>query len=249
MTPPVRFEDRPSVAFWKNGRFPVVGVVGGIGGGKTAVAQGLAARGAIVIVADRVGHEILDQPAMCQRVIERFGSQVANADGAPGPPRIDRRALGKIVFADPAARADLEHILHPLMRRQFEELIASNSTAATLPLCVALDAAVLFEAGWNDLCDRVVFVDAPRAERLRRVSLSRGWTDEMLAARENAQWPVEEKRRRADFVIDNDAGEDHLDREIDRLVASLRNPIDHSRSPASPFDTRASERALSASSD
>ena len=85
-----------------------------------------------------------------------------------------------------------------------------------------LDAAVLLEAGWDDLCDRIAFVDAPRAERLRRVEASRGWSEETLEARERSQWPVDEKRRRADWIIDNDGPLGRLGREVDRLLGRLR---------------------------
>ena len=69
-----------------------------------------------------------------------------------------------------------------------------------------LDAAILLEAGWDDLCDLVVFVDAPRPERLERAARQRGWSPETFESRERAQWPCDEKRRRADVVITNDAG-------------------------------------------
>ena len=79
-----------------------------------------------------------------------------------------------------------------------------------MPTAVVLDAAILLEAGWDDLCDRIVFVDAPRLERLRRVAETRGWSEETFEARERAQWPSDEKRRRADWIITNDSGPDRL---------------------------------------
>jgi dephospho-CoA kinase len=93
---------------------------------------------------------------------------------------------------------------------------------------VVLDAAILLEAGWDDLCDLVVFVDAPRGERIRRASLQRGWSTAAFEARERAQMPCDEKRRRAALVITNAAGLDSLRREVDRLEVLL------SQSPCPP---------------
>ena len=86
---------------------------------------------------------------------------------------------------------------------------------------VVLDAAILLEAGWDDLCDLVVFVDAPRDERIRRVQQQRGWSREVFEAREQAQWPSDMKRQRADLVITNDAGVDGLKAQVDRVEARL----------------------------
>ena len=149
---------------------------------------------------------------MRRQIIERFGPGVLGEPAAAADfvPAIDRKALGAIVFADPAARRDLEAILHPRMRAWFRAVIERElwSTGAE-GRPVVLDAAILLEAGWDDLCDLIVFVDAPREERMRRVHEQRGWSREKLEAREQAQWPADEKRRRADLIINNDAGVEH----------------------------------------
>ena len=106
------------------------------------------------------------------------------------PPRIDRRALGTIVFANPEALRQLEAILHPRMRRTFERAIA-RTVRRGQARAVVLDAAILLEAGWHTLCDRIVLVDAPREQRLARLAAARGWSEQTLAAREAAQWPLE----------------------------------------------------------
>ncbi len=99
---------------------------------------------------------------------------------------------------------------------------------------VVLDAAILLEAGWDDLCDRIVFVDAPRVERLRRVAEARGWSEETFEARERAQWPSDEKRRRADWILTNDSGPDGLREEVDRLVLRLDEPSASSEGSVTP---------------
>lgn len=207
---------RPA-AVWKHGATPVLGLIGEIGGGKSTVAGRLVEHGASVIDADVVGHQRLAEPSIRDRIVERFGPGVRDVSQLG----IDRHALGAIVFHDPNALRDLEAILHPSMRERFVEMIAELSGAPGRPLIV-LDAAVLLEAGWDDLCDRIVFVEAPRPERLRRVSATRGWSEETLAARERSQWSAEAKRQRADRVIVNDGSRDRLEIEVDRLLDWLR---------------------------
>lgn len=213
---------------WKHGAVPVVGLIGGIGAGKSVAARMLAERGATIIDADAVGHELLTDPGIRARIVGRFGPGVLEASDGENDhdhdhdPAISRRALGAIVFADPAALRDLEAILHPAMRERFRrEIDRVNREGRSR--CVVLDAAVLLEAGWDDLCDLVVYVDAPRDERLRRVAAARGWTASMLEARERSQWPAERKRRRADWILCNDGDLDRLVRELDGLVDRLRS--------------------------
>jgi dephospho-CoA kinase len=217
-------------ARWKHGAIPVIGLIGGIGSGKSRVAAMLDERGAMVIDADKVGHEVLEQAEVAQEVVKRFGHCVrrTGASDATGELSIDRRALGEIVFADSVALRDLEAILHPSMERQFEQRIVQAVRADAAPVIV-LDAAILLEAGWDRLCDLVVFVEAPWAVRLQRVASSRGWTAEMLEAREAAQWPADSKRCRADVILRNDTTVESLEQSVDRLLASLsgRGALDY----------------------
>ena len=130
---------------------------------------------------------------------------------------IDRGALGSIVFSDPAARHDLEAIVHPEMLRRFEAAIERETDRGLAP-AIILDAAILLEAGWDQLCDLVVFVDASWSARLDRVARDRGWTAEVLRAREAAQWPADAKRERADIRIRNDASLEALEQNVDLLI-------------------------------
>jgi dephospho-CoA kinase len=224
---------RPGGA-WANGPIPVVGLVGGIGAGKSLAAAALAERGLRVLDADAVGHALLAQRPARERVVARFGAGVLRADeeGVEGSePEVDRKILGRVVFADPVARRDLEAILHPAMRKTFERAIA-RAARAGLP-GVVLDAAVLYEAGWERLCDAVLFIDAPREVRLARLVAARGWSAEELDTREAAQAPLDSKRPRADRVLEN-AGAPEALREAVLAWWSSFMPARPSRARARP---------------
>ena len=211
----------------------VLGIVGGMGSGKSRVAQLLAKRGATVIDADSVGHALLDQGPVQETLVRKFGTDILGPDLGDGTRQIDRRALGAIVFANDDARKALEESLHPRMRTTFERVISRLSRQVSPkpgalrlpPPIVVLDAAVLYEAGWNDLCDMVVFVDAPRKDRIKRVKLQRDWTPDEMDRREVAQWPLELKKNQSQIVIKNPDSEDDvaLEKEVDRIWARL-NP-------------------------
>jgi dephospho-CoA kinase len=213
---------------WKHGMIPVLGLIGGIGAGKSRVAALLAEEGGFVIEADKVGHALLDQRPVRDLIVSKFGPAVlapppTDAAGGDAPPPIDRRALGSIVFAKPSALRQLEAILHPRMRRTFERAIARTVRRGEAR-AVVLDAAILLEAGWDTLCDRIVFVESSRDRRLARLSESRGWTDEMLEGREKAQWALDRKRERADLVVVNDAGPEPLREKVRSLAARIFPP-------------------------
>ena len=223
---------------WLHGSLPVIGLVGGIGGGKSLAASVLAELGALVIDADKVGHTLLDQNPCRDIVVEVFGEGVLAPFTAEGERRpIDRKALGALVFADPFLLGRLEDILHPLMRRTFERAIAREVRRERYP-AVVLDAAVLYEAEWNDLCDKVVFIDAAPEVRLARLEASRGWTAETLANREKAQGPLAEKRAEADVILANNATPDDLRAATTALWPSLLQDRPKSRPeiPLPPLD-------------
>lgn len=192
---------------------PVIGLVGAIGAGKSTVATAFAARGGFVIDADRLGHEVLDAPEIRRQVLDRWGSRgnLLKPDG-----RLDRRAIATLVFADPAERTALEAIVFPQIGARAQDAIrkAQHDPAAKF---VVVDAAVMLEAGWNDVCSRIVYVDAPRETRLARLA-ARGWTDADLTAREAAQWPAEKKMKRASAVIVNEGSREQLQEQVDRLL-------------------------------
>ena len=221
---------------WISGPLPVIGVVGGIGSGKSVAAAAFAELGAFVLDADKVGHTLLDQSPCREIVVEVFGEGVLAPYTAEGERRpIDRRALGALVFADPFLLSRLEDILHPLMRRTFERAIGREVRRGRHP-AVVLDAAILYEAEWNDLCDAVIFVDASPATRLARLEANRGWDAATLAAREKAQGPLAEKRLEANHILANDGTPEALDAAARALWPDLLKPTPQSRQSARDLD-------------
>jgi dephospho-CoA kinase len=199
---------------WKHGPKPVIGLIGAIGAGKSTAAQCFATRGGHVIDADALGHEALRQPEIVAALVARWGERIRKPDGA-----LDRREIGRIVFANSTERNALEATVFPYIGNRTHEKISAAQTNPAVSFIV-LDAAVLLEAGWSELVDRLVYLDAPRELRLARLAARSGWNEGELAARESAQWSAEEKKMRADAVIVNDAGPERLEEQVDHLLAA-----------------------------
>jgi dephospho-CoA kinase len=189
-----------------------IGLVGGIASGKSAVSAALARRGAVVFDADKIGHFVLEEPAVREDLVRRWGNQILTEDA-----KIDRSAVAAHVFGDSpetvAERRFLEETLHPRIR---ERILAEMRQLSTAVPAVVIDAPLLIESGWNAICQAVVFVDAPRELRLQRAQ-TRGWTAEEFSRREAAQMPIEEKRRSASHVVNNAGSLADLDAEVDRF--------------------------------
>ncbi len=194
---------------------PIIGIVGGIGAGKSVVARMLEALGAAVIDSDRLSHEELGQPEVVATLRRWWGDSVLDASGKP-----QRGAIAKIVFSDAAECARLEQLLYPRIERRREELLA-RYFVDTKVKAIALDAPKLIEAGLYELCDAVVFVDAERSVRLGRARRARGWTEAEVDRRENLQKPLDIKRAIADHVVTNHSDFDTLRSQITRVFSLI----------------------------
>lgn len=194
-----------------------IGVVGGVASGKTQVGKCFEQLGLIRLDGDVVGHEVLTQTEVKSALRERWGNGIFDSKGA-----VDRNSVAKIVFSDAKQATDelefLEQTTHPRIRARLSEL-RDAAKREELP-GVVLDAALMIKAGWDKLCDHIVFVDVPRPVRLRRV-LDRGWTEAQFDARERAQIPVSAKRRRADTIIDNSGPLEETCEQVRSLWATL----------------------------
>lgn len=175
-----------------------IGLTGNIGVGKAEVARILEDLGAFVIFADEVNRQVYEPgEAGHSAVTAEFGRKILTTEG-----RIDRKALAAIVFGDESARRRLESIVWPVMADAVESQMA-NAEKAGAP-AAAIEAAVLFEAGWERLVDKVWAIVAPEPAVVERVGERDGLSEEQIRARLKAQLPAEEKARRADRIIVND---------------------------------------------
>lgn len=199
---------------------PIIAVVGGIGAGKSTVARMFGELGCAVIDADAIGHELLDDPDVRRELHDRWGAEVFHDDGA-----VNRRALADIVFADARELAFLDAILHPRIRRRMELAVADAVAGPDVP-GVVLDAAVLFEAGWDDLCTDIVFVDSDEGDRAARVNAARGWDARTWRRRENSQISLDLKRAKCDHVLHNRSGESHLNHRVRELFRRIVRDAD-----------------------
>ncbi len=180
-------------------------MTGNIACGKSTVLRQLRGSGAYTIDADMLIHAILrkGEPAYWP-VITEFGPGILDAEG-----EIDRRALGRIVFADPEKLRKLEEIEHPIVRRVIDQEIGDAEERV-----VALDAIKLIESGWADRCDVVWVVTCPREQQIARLMQTRGYSPEEAEMRIGSQSPQEEKAQRADVVIDNAGTLEDLHRQV-----------------------------------
>lgn len=180
----------------------LIGLTGNIACGKSTVLGLLEQRGAAVIDADRVTHE-LQQPGqpVYQQIVQAFGAGILLEPGGP----IDRRRLGAIVFSDPAELRRLEQIVHPAVRATLAAWLEQQSAQASpqRPRVAVIDAIKLLESGWRPLCNAVWVVTCRPEQQEARLVSTRGMTPEEARTRIAAQPPQEQKVALADLVIDN----------------------------------------------
>ena len=194
----------------------VIGLTGGIGSGKSTVSQFLRELGAVLIDADKVGHEAYQPNTETWReVVAAFGEQILTPDG-----EIDRRNLGGIVFGSPESLARLNLIVHPrmyeMMKAQIEEYRQRGVDV------LVLEAAILLEAGWTPLVDEVWVTVAPESTVVERTRERTGLPEEQILARIRSQMSSEERAKRADVVINNDGTQDELKAKVKELWEGIR---------------------------
>ncbi|MBT5495478.1 MAG: dephospho-CoA kinase [Alphaproteobacteria bacterium] len=195
----------------------IIGLTGGIASGKSTAARYLSENGAFVMDGDVLGHRAYEpNTAAFAQIAETFGSEVVGADG-----QIDRKALGGKVFGNPNALKQLTDILYPEIRRMFSEWIETTQADNPNALLV-MDAAVLLEAGWEDLADEtwVVIVDPDTA--VDRAVARDGLDEAAVRKRIASQLSNDERSARADVVIDNSVNEAALIARLDAELARIR---------------------------
>jgi len=188
----------------------VIGLAGGIGSGKSSVSGMLKNLGAIIVDADKLGHEVyLPGTEGLREVVSAFGEDILLPNG-----EVDRRILGSKVFGSPEAMAKLNAIVWPRIKNKVTELIEENSQLGTEIL--VLDAAVLIEAGWTSVVDEVWVVTAPVDQIISRLESRNGITEEQAMSRINSQMTTEQRVEYADIVIENDDS-------LDKLMSSVQH--------------------------
>jgi dephospho-CoA kinase len=177
----------------------VLGITGGVGAGKSTVLAYLERRyQARILLADRIAYELQQPGQECyQAIVRRFGDQILQKDGA-----IDRGALAGIVFSDQALLGELNQIVHPAVKAWIREEISREAQRGAAPF-VVIEAAILLEAHYEDLCDEVWYVFADPGVRSKRLMESRGYSKERIRGIMANQMNDDEYRKKCKFVIDN----------------------------------------------
>jgi dephospho-CoA kinase len=193
------------------------GLTGGIASGKSTVARFLEALGAKVIDADRVGHELLQSSnPIHHKVVAHFGQEILEPGG-----EIDRGRLGSIVFTDPQKLSDLNSILHPSLIARVEEL--TEELRSRHPRAVILvDAALIYEAGIADCFAKILVAWCRPEQQIERLMAKTGLSREDALRRRASQIPPEEKRRRADYVIDCSGSLEETRAQVEALYPEIK---------------------------
>ncbi len=197
-----------------------IGLTGGIASGKSRAGQILAHHHNLpVLDADSYARQALAPgTAATAAVAAHFGAAVLARpnDGALAVDTLDRAALGRIVFKDPAQRRWLEQLVHPLVRERFSQELVNQASAGAVVLMIPL----LFEAGLEGLCTEIWLVDCDEAQQLQRLMQRDGLCESEARARIAAQWPLERKRDRASVVLNNRTSPEDLAAQIDSALAT-----------------------------
>jgi len=194
---------------------PIIGIAGGIGSGKSFVAGLFAEMGARVVDSDALVRAAYQDPRVKDVLRGWWGDDAFGPGG-----EINRAAVGRRVFSDPAERLRLEGLIHPIVDEARKSVMAE---AATDPQVIAYvwDTPLLFEVGLAGECDALVFVEAPLEQRLERVRRSRGWDEAELDRRQKLQWPLDKKRRISDYAVANTADADYARGQVRDVLSRI----------------------------
>jgi len=195
---------------------PIIGILGGVGSGKSTVAAEFAKLGCKVIDADKIAHELLGRKAVKEKIAAAFGRDALDAKG-----QVDRRKLAAIVFADADKLSVLNGIIHPLVLQRAEQLIERYNRPTKIK-AIVLDMPLLVEIGWAGRCDRLIFVNCRqriRAERAKKL----GFDKNQHKIRENFQISLDKKMDLADNTIENNSDFSALVRQVADIFSDIMN--------------------------
>jgi len=181
------------------GEKPIIGILGGLGSGKSTVANEFAKLGCKVIDADKISHELLKRKTVKEKIVDLFGKAILDCEG-----KIDHKKLANVVFADADKLSSLNRVIHPLVLEQAEGLIKLYNRQNQVK-AIVLDMPLLVEVGWAKRCDKLIFVDCKRQLRVERAK-KMGFDENQLKIRENFQISLDNKAGIADNSIENNSG-------------------------------------------
>lgn len=185
---------------WKNGPVPVLGITGGVGAGKSTVLGYLAEKyGAFVIECDRVAEQLQQPGEACYEPLrELFGDECLLPDGT-----FDRKKVAARVFSDPTLREQLNRIVHPAVKQRVRQIIGAESAGNGAPPLYVIEAALLIDDHYDEICDEIWYVYAKESARRERLKKSRGYSDERIDHMFRSQRSDQSFRENTDLTIDN----------------------------------------------
>ena len=190
------------------GKKTVIGIIGGVGSGKSTVTAEFAKLGCTVIDADKIAHDLLEKKAVKKKIVDLFGETVLDSTG-----KIDHKKLADVVFADADKLSSLNEIIHPLVLGRAEELIKRYNRQNEVK-AIVLDMPLLVEVGWARRCDKLIFVDCKRQLRVDRAKKMGVFNENQLKIRENFQISLDNKIAIADNTVDNNSAFSALPRQV-----------------------------------
>ncbi|HUU17583.1 MAG TPA: dephospho-CoA kinase [Sedimentisphaerales bacterium] len=199
------------------GKKPVIGILGGICSGKSTVAAEFAKLGCKVIDADKIAHELLDEPPIKEKIVGLFGLAVLDSAG-----KIDREKLASVVFTDADKLSSINGIIHPIVLQRAEELIKKYNSQNQVR-AIILDMPLLVEVGWDKRCDKLIFVDCEKKLRLNRAK-KLGFDKNQIKIRENFQISLDNKANladNADNTVENNSDFSALARQVTDIFSYI----------------------------
>lgn len=193
----------------------IIGILGGVGSGKSVVSRAFGELGCGIVDADRIAHEVLDLPEVVAAVVDRFGASVQGDSGT-----VNRSALGQLVFDDPAGLAFLNGLVHPRVLERCEGLIERYQGDPDIA-AIVLDMPLLVEVGWEKKCDFLVFVECDLEKRLARASKNGKIDRNQLKKREKCQISLDKKRHIAHYRVHNNSEISDVTEQVAQLFSSI----------------------------
>lgn len=192
---------------------PIIGIVGGIGSGKSFIADLFGELGCLVTKSDDHVREAYRRPEVKQTLHAWWGDAVITPEG-----EVDRKAVAERVFNHPEELKRLEGLIHPMVGQIRDEQMLK---AGPLVKAFIWDTPLLYEVGLDEQCDAVVFVDAPLEMRQKRVREHRGWSESELLRREKSQLPLDKKRQMAQYMVSNTADQAFARRQVEAVLSRI----------------------------